>query len=326
MTSMRILVSGGFGFIGSHVLRQLVDEGHEVGCFDLAKSSPVAAPVLDHVMVYRGDVTDPVEVFSAIAAFEPDRIIHLASLLGRESQADPRMAIRINVLGTIHVLEAAIALGVERVVAASSASTYGTVSQELDHLDEDVPQSPESMYGLSKYVVERVGGMYRDQHGIEFAVLQPVHGLGPDRHRGNVEDAFIIKAAVSNVPITVPDVDYPFEAVAVMDEASAFITVALADEVPHDRYIIGSGEQMTLVELVDMITTIRPDVQLEIGAPRGDDHLFQRPASDPHRMADDFGWTPTYSIAEAVEAYIDWLEANPDSWTFDVDDIPWDAT
>jgi nucleoside-diphosphate-sugar epimerase len=101
---MRLLVTGGHGFIGSHVLRQLVDAGHEVACLDIVGPSAVAQPVSSAVTFFQGDVTDPVDVYDAIVQFNPQRIIHLASLLGRESEADPRAAFDVNVGSTVSVL------------------------------------------------------------------------------------------------------------------------------------------------------------------------------------------------------------------------------
>lgn len=318
---MRVLVTGGYGFIGSHVLRQLVEQGHDVACFDISTPSPVAAAVTDETIDIRGDITDPVDVYDAVASFEPDRIIHLAALLGRPSQRHPRRAFEVNVNGSLTVFEAALSLGVDRVVAASSVSAYGVVTG-VDRLDESVPRQPTNIYGLTKYVVERLGSRFQED-GIEFAAIQPSHGLGPDRLRGNVEDAFVVKAAVSGATLSVPRVDDPYEVIYVGDEASAFVAAALADTVPHDTYIIGTGELVTLEDIVDLVSEHVPDAELEIGDSRGDDELEPRPPTDTSRIRDDLGWAPTKSVSETVQTYVEWLRSNPDKWSFDPADAPW---
>lgn len=320
---MRILVTGGHGFIGSHVLQQLVADGHDVTCFDLASPSPVAKPVADAVTQVRGDVTDPVEVYDTVARHAPDRIIHLASLLGRESQADPRRAVTVNLTGTITVLEAADSLDVDRVVAASSASAYGNVPADVERLKESVTRHPTNVYGLTKFAVERIGATYRAQRDLSFAAIQPVHGLGPDRQRGNVEGAAIIKAAVSGHPITVPRIEYPVETIYVGDEARAFVMAALADEVPHDTYLIGTGEMVTLTEMVELVRDHVPDAEVSFTEDRGQSELLRRPPSDPARIRADLGWTPTTTVDEAVRIYIEWLQDHPGKWTFDPADVPW---
>ena len=320
---MRILVTGGHGFIGSHVLCQLADRGHEVGCLDITETSTVAEQVDDVVRFFRQDVTDPIGVYDTIARFDPQRIIHLASLLGRESQTDPRTALDINVGGTVNVLEAACSLGVERVVAASSAATFKSDPEGIGRLDEMAPQDPESIYGVTKLVVERIGRAYSDQRGVGFAALEPLHGVGPDRRRGNVEAASVIKAAVSGASLTVPRVEHPIEMIYVGDEARAFVDVAIADELDHDRFVVGTGEQVTLVELVDIVTRHLSEVKLEIGDRRGDDVLPWLPPSDTSRLHEETGWEPTKTVEEAVVDYIEWLQANPDAWEFDPTDVPW---
>lgn len=320
---MRVLVTGGHGFIGAHVLRQLVERGHEVACLDVRGPSAVSEAVADEVTLVRGDVTDPVEVYRAFLSFEPDRVVHLASLLGRPSQNDPRRAFEVNVGGTITALEASVDVGVDRFVVASSVAAYGEVPGDVERLDETVVQRPRNVYGLTKYAVERLGATYRDRHGVEFAAVEPVHGIGPDRRRGNVEDAFVLKAAVDGAAVTVPDVGHPYEVVYVEDEARAFVAAALADSLGHDRYVVGTGEMVTLAEVAAMARERVPDAALELADAEGDHEFEGLPPSDASRIRGDLGWEPTHTAEEAVDAYVTWLEENPGAWSFDPAETPW---
>ncbi|USZ73591.1 NAD-dependent epimerase/dehydratase family protein [Natronosalvus halobius] len=321
---MRVLVTGGTGFIGAHVLKQLVGRGHEVACFDLAEPTPVARTVEDSVEFIRGDISDPVSVADALARFDPDRVAHLAALLGRSCQRNPRRAFEVNVDGTLTLFDLAASHGVDRIVTASSVSSYGDIT-DRDSLDESVVQRPTNVYGLTKYAVERLGRTYRKQQGIEFAAMEPAHGMGPDRMRGNVEDSFVVKAAVAEVPLTVPAVRQPIEIVYVTDTARAFVEAVLADSLPHDRYLVGTGERATLEEIVEMVREHVPDAQLTLGDTRGEDELAAHPPIDTSRIREDLGWEPEYTIEEAVAAYVEWLRENPEKWSFDATDIPWDA-
>lgn len=319
---MHLLVTGGTGFIGAHVVRELLAAGHEVTCFDLRGPTTVLAPVADRVEFVTGDVTDTVALARCLARVRPDRIVHLAAMLSRASERAPREAVAVNLQATLELLELAASHGVQRVIAASSVSAYGSVT-DTDRLDEGHSQAPENVYGLTKYALERLGPLTAGRSGVEFATMQPAHGLGPDRSRGNVEDAFVIKAAVAGTPLRVPAIPHPIEIVAVQDTASAFREAITAPELSHDRYLVGSGERATLAEIVELVRAAVPEADLTLFDPETTGELARHPTIDTSRLRQEFGWVPRYSIEETVTEYVEWLRANPDGWTFDPDDAPW---
>lgn len=319
---MHVFVTGGFGFVGTHVLTELVRQGHEVTAADVADPSPLAETVAGDVGFITCDVTDSVAVDRTVEAAAPDRIVHLVSLLGRACRADPGAAVRVNVAGTANVLDAAADRGVERVVTASSVSAYGTVPSDRDRLDESVPQDPDTTYGLTKYIVGRLGAHYRRDRGLPVAALEPVHGIGPGRDRGNVEDAFIIKAAIAGLELSVPNVDRPYELIHVADTARAFVGAAVADGLSYDRYLVGTGESVTLADVAARVRGRVPDAKLTLLEPEGEGFPVH-PPTDTARIRSDLGWSPRYGPMEAVDAYVDWLERNPEKWSIGVDDAPW---
>ncbi len=322
---MRVLVTGGNGFIGAHILTQLVDRGHDVTNLDISDPSPIAAEVGDEVTFLRGDITDPVDVYDAVVSADPDRIVHMAALLGRPCENDPRRAFEVNVDGSLNVLEAAVTCDVDRVVAAASMEVYGTVEDDREWLTEDAPREPDNVYGMTKYALEYLGATYQEQHDIEFAAMEPAHGLGPNRLRGNVDDAFVVKAAVAGVPFSVPAFEYPYEVIYIEDEARAFVDAVLAEELPHDRYLVGSGQQVTLAEFVELVDDRVEGADLELLPPAGGMELGSKPPIDTARLETDFGWTATHSIEDAIDGYVAWLRENPGAWSFDVDEAPWDT-
>ena len=318
---MRVAVTGGNGFIGAQALRHLVDDGHDVLCFDIREPSPIATEVEHGVTFVQGDVTDPAQVYDTFAAFDPDGVIDFASLLGRASQRNPRRAVSVNLQGSLTVLQAATSLDIDRVVTAASVAVYGPSDGRT--LTEETPRTPDSVYGMTKYALEELGAVYQRQ-GVEFAALEPVHGLGPDRRRGNVEDAFVCKAAVSGTPLTVPDTGQPIEIIDVVEEARSFVDAVLAEELSHDRYIVGTGNRATLAEIAGLVRDRVPEADITVTDERGDDHLEPLPPSDTGRIEQDLGWTARSSVEETVETYLGWLQDNPKQWSFDPADVPWE--
>lgn len=319
--SMRVAVTGGNGFIGAQALTHLVDDGHEVLCFDIRDPSPIAADLQNEVTFVKGDVMDPAQVYDTFLTFEPDGVIDLASLLGRASQEDPRRAVDVNLQGSLNVVQAASSLDVDRVVTAASVAVYGRSTG--DRLTEETPRTPDNVYGMTKYALEELGATYQHED-LDFVALEPVHGLGPDRRRGNVEDAFVCKAAVSGTSLTVPNVAQAIEIIYVVEEARAFVETLLADNLNHNRYIVGTGEQATLPEIAEMVEDRVPQAEFEFAERRGDDQLEELPPSDTSRIRDDVGWKATVSVDGAVDAYIKWLQDNPSKWSFDPSEVPWE--
>jgi nucleoside-diphosphate-sugar epimerase len=317
---MRVFVTGGYGFLGTYVGKQLLDEGQDICSFDIVSESE-SDPNFD-VPDVRGDITDPVEVYDAMCRFDPDRVIHLVSVLSAACQHDPRAGFDVNVTGTTNVLEAASTLDVERVTAASSVAVYGSIPDEYDYLDESVPQDPRSVYGLTKYNIERLGETYAAQNEFSFAAMEPVYTTGPDRRTGYTPVAYVLKAAVSGTPITIPASTKPLEVNYVADTARAFVDAATVPGLNHSRYLVGSGQQTTLVDLVDLVRERVPDADITLEDSVGEELVPSLPPSDASRLRTKCDWSGR-SVADAVDAYVGWLEANEQRWEFnpDVDTI-----
>lgn len=321
---MRVLVTGASGFIGGHVLRLLTAAGNDVTGFDIADLGPVAASVRDEVRLIRGDVTDPVDVYNAIATVNPECIVHLASLLVPDSRANPRRAFDVNVGGTTNVLEAARANDVSRVVAGSSVNVYGNGPENAECVSEATIRQPNTTYAMTKYALEWLGSTF----DVEFAAIEPVHGFGPDRVRGNSYDAAVVKAAVSGLPLKVPQTGIRDEFLYVEDSARAFVTAATAETLSYDRYLVGTDQRATLAEIVKLVSEVVPDADIQLQDKPADATWTggrnNHPPTDSARIRNDLGWEPTYSLQEMVEAYVEWLTTNPESWAFSSEDIPWE--
>lgn len=199
---MRVLVTGGAGFIGSHIVELLLQHGHEVAVVDNL-STGVESNLLSGVRLYRVDITS-CEIGEVFAEERPEVVVHQAAQIDvRRSVEDPIFDANVNILGSINLLEHARRAGVRKVVYASSAAVYGnplTVPVEEDH-----PILATSPYGASKYTVEKYLHLYRELYGLDYTVLRYANVYGPRQDplgEGGVVAIFTHRLA-QGLPVTV---------------------------------------------------------------------------------------------------------------------------
>ena len=178
---MRALVTGGAGFIGSHMVDRLVAAGREVRVIDNLSSGEQRLHFLEmaSVQVDRLDIRDEVSA-RLIEDFRPDEIYHLAAQMDvRRSVADPIYDADVNVLGTLRVLGAAAKIGARMVTASSGGCIYGEADPGRFPLDEQTPKNPDSPYGITKSVMDEYLRFYREINGLQYANLALGNVYGP---------------------------------------------------------------------------------------------------------------------------------------------------
>jgi UDP-glucose 4-epimerase len=175
---MRILVTGGAGFIGSNVADRYLQDGHEVAILD-DLSTGLRAHLPARATFFEADVRDPVAVARAFAAFRPEILNHHAAQIDvRKSVVSPVTDAEINVLGSLNLLQAAAAMGTSKVIYASTGGALYGEGRELPATEEH-PINPESPYGASKHAVEHYLYLYRLNHGLDYTILRYPNVFGP---------------------------------------------------------------------------------------------------------------------------------------------------
>ena len=297
---MNILVTGGAGFIGSHLVRHLLAKGENVTALDnlstgLAENLPPEAKLVEM------DILDE-ELPKVVAAGAFDAIVHLAAqTMVDTSIKNPLLDTRENLMGTVQVLEAARAANVKRVIFASTAAAYGDVKEDDLPVREAQPTEPMSFYGLSKLSVEKYLEMYRKIYGMEYVVLRFANVYGErqgDGGEGGVISIFA-KAVAEGRDITIyGDGEQTRDFVYAGDIAEGILAALRTEEV-NAAYNLSTQTETSLRELVSLLAEIRGrEIVPKYGAEReGDIYKSMLPNSRARRGLD---WQPATTLAEGL--------------------------
>ena len=179
---MSIMITGGTGFLGSYLVRHLVQEKGitDVVLYDQYPNESRIAEVRDQITVEQGNVLEPYELLRVMARYQVDRVVHLAFILGEPDQFKPVNYLNVQCMGTANVLEAARLHGVKRVVYASSVAVYGHNPSTWTDVSEDDAPTPNTLYGACKLWGEHIADVYTNRYGLDVISLRPcsVFGLG----------------------------------------------------------------------------------------------------------------------------------------------------
>lgn len=306
---MKVLVTGGSGFIGSNIVRRLLELGHEPVVLD-DLSSGYRENLVAGVPFHEADVRDAAAVAAAMQGCGV--ALHLAASVGNaRSIDDPVKDAQINVVGTINVLEAARRQGLRRIVFSSSAGIFG----ELKTLPiaEDHPQEPDSPYGASKLAAEKLCLVYNKLYGMKNVALRYFNVYGVNQRYdayGNVIPIFADRI-LRGVPMTIfGDGEQTRDFVNAGDVAAANIAAALAGDEVAGPFNIGSGTRITVNELARVMqAACGREVGVEYAPPRKGDVRDSLAATDAAAAA--FGYAPGVGMDEGLAAYLAWIATDP---------------
>lgn len=308
---MRVLVTGGAGFLGAALVKTLAARGDAVLAFDQQPN-----PTLDDlagVSFVRGEILEWAAVAGAIQNHEPDAVVHCAAMVGVPvSIQSPALTMRVNVEGSLNVLEAMRLFGVRRMIHISSEETYGQF--EADRITEDHPQRPIMAYGISKLAVEQLGRSHAQLYGLEVINARTCWVYGPGLPRPRVPK-ILVDAAAEGRPLHLPNgADFLVDHAYVDDVVDGLIQALDLPEHPYDAYHLASGQAVTLAEIVDILKQLVPGAELSVGpgtiefAPGLP--AWRKGALDHTRAAQAFGYAPRYDIRAGLAATLEAARAN----------------
>lgn len=301
---MKVLVTGGSGFIGSHVLDALVASGDEPVIFDLVPSRhhpPGTYPTI------TGDLADRETTRRAVRGC--DAVIHLAAVADvADVVSDPIRADRVNVHGTQMILEAARREDVARVVYASTIWVYDHA--EDDEVDEDTPLvRPSHLYTATKLAGELYTVAYNGMYGGAHTILRLGIPYGPRAREAAVVPSFVMRAKQGEALVIAGDGRQSRQFVYVEDLAAG-IVAGLAPQAGGRTYNLVGDERTSVREIADGVRDLVADVPIVHSHERPSDVRMGRVSGA--RAASELGWRPSVGFRQGLERYVEWLAATTD--------------
>ena len=302
---MNYLVTGGAGFIGSHITRTLLEMGNKVRVFDNFSSGKRENLEGLDAEVIEGDLRDSSSIEKAVRGM--DIIFHEAAFVSvAESMEKPQECFDVNVTGTSILFEAARKAGVKRIVFATSAAVYG--DSEDYPLTEESPLRPLSPYAVSKRVDEMYGELFTNQFGLEVVALRYFNVYGPRQRPDSMYAAAVpifIRRMLDDKPITIyGDGGQTRDLVNVRDVVMANILASEHPSAPGQVFNVCTGVETKLLDLLDILYEIFPDAPKHIHAePRAGD--IYRSIGTPKKIVDMLGFKPQVTLAEGLKEAVE---------------------
>jgi UDP-glucose 4-epimerase len=306
---MKALVTGGSGFIGSNLVDALLGAGHEVAVVDnlsTGRESNLKGALGRGAVLHRADIREAAGLQAIVAAGQPDVIFHLAAQIDvRKSIEDPAFDARVNVEGSINVLEAARLAGVGRVVNISTGGAiYGEVADDLIPTSEAAEPQPMAAYGQSKYCAERYCGWYERLYSLPTVTLRLGNVYGPRQDplgEAGVIAIFCGKLATGGRPTVYGDGTQTRDYIYVGDVVAAALAAA-ARPAARGEINVGTGRETSVLELIDALreaSGVTGDgFAPEFAPPRFGE--IQRSCLDVSRARVVLGWEAQTTIADGM--------------------------
>jgi len=296
---MKVLVTGGAGFIGSHVVDKLRDKGVEVRVYD-----GVMPTFRKDIEFYQGSILDITALGFAINGI--DAIMHLAAIADvKDVYDDPYRSEAINVRGTINVLEAARRASIKRVIYGSTTWVYSEA--DAKKVDETTPlHSPTHLYTATKLASEYYCQSYSKLYGLEVTILRYGIPYGPRARDGAVIPIFV-KKALNGEPLTIAGDGAQFRKFIYVEDLAEGNVLAMQSVAKNKTYNLDGKEPITIKQIAETVQKIIGNVRIEHIPARPGDFSGKEVSSELAKK--ELGWEPKVSFEEGVKRYVQWYKA-----------------
>ncbi|TCR66414.1 NAD(P)-dependent oxidoreductase [Bosea sp. BK604] len=304
-TARTVLVAGGLGFVGSHVVRALVHAGYAPVLFGPAMAEDRLADIGGRYEVFEGSIGDRDALTAAFARFKPAQVIScVAHSVGKEGlmragEAESDTAMEINVAGHGKLIDAACRAGVKRIVWTGSSVVYGPASTyATSHVDEGDVSAPTTVYGLTKHLAEELSAFMTRRYGVEIVSMRLPLILGPGLWYQGAASAIseVFAAARENRPARISFHDHAVDLMHVVDAAAAMLAVLRHPGPVRSTYNI-KGFEANITNLIEAVRSRKPGTG--IAFERIEPALLL-PLMDGSRFVGETGFSPRFDLAGLV--------------------------
>lgn len=297
---MRILLTGGGGFVGSWAAEEFSSNGHEVLGTDVASDKPGIEPL---------DITQPDSIRATLESFQPEACLHLGGIaFVPMAWENPQLAFNVNTIGTINLLEGFRDLiPAARILVVSSAEVYGRDAAEHP-LDEDAPLRPSNLYAVTKTAADESARLYARQYDMAVMTARPQNHIGPGQNPSFVVSSFArqvadIAAGIREPVIRTGNLESRRDFLDVRDVVKGYRLILEAGH-PGSAYNLASGQQVRIGDILSTLCELAgcaPEQQV-------DPDLYRKADSTPtlntDRIRRDTGWSPEISLRESLKSVL----------------------
>jgi len=321
----KILITGADGFIGSHLVEQLIKEGKKVKAFIYYNSfgnwgwlDTLPKELLDEIEIFAGDIRDPNGVRTAMN--EVDEVFHLAALIAIPfSYHSPDSYVDTNIKGTLNVLQAARDLGTERVLVTSTSEVYGTA--QYVPIDEKHPFQGQSPYSATKIGADRLAESFYRSFEMPITIVRPFNTYGPRQSARAVIPTVIIQLLSGMTEIKLGSLTPTRDFNYVKDTVQGFIDIARSDKTIGQEINIASQQEISIGQLAqELIDQINPAARIIC-----DEQRLRPEKSEVNRLLGSnklirelTAWEPKYSLKEGLAETIEFLKENLSRYKADI--------